>query len=64
MNEAGNGFQTARTLKDKLGEFGLLPPNITNKEKESMDHSEFSSYHNNETKSENCNIVDSEIQEE
>jgi len=51
-------------LKDKLGEFGLLPPNIASKEKESMDHSEFSSYHNIETKSENCNIKDSENIEE
>lgn len=51
-------------MKDKLGEFGLLPPNITSKEKESMDHSEFSSYHNIETKSENCNKKDSENREE
>ena len=49
-------------MKDKLGEFGLVPPNIGSKE--SMDHSEFSSYHNIDTKSENCNIENSEIPEE
>ena len=62
MNEPGTGFQTARTLKDKLGEFGLVPP--ASKEIGSMDHSEFSSYHNIDTKSDNCNIEDSEIREE
>lgn len=50
-------------MKDKLGEYGLVPPNIAGKE--SMDHSEFSSYHNHDTKSENCNFEDlEEIREE